>query len=362
MTQPNVPDQSPTFASLAADLRAIADVFEKAPHVALSSNPWVKFDIQPDGTDEQIIERTDAIGQLLFGKNGEPKQMGGNNYHYKVDGKVGLIEVGLYDAISVETVRAREVAAGGLAAEEAELARLRAEAAKLAARIALAYSREADDPTPVSPARGGPVHTGAVVAGGELVDETGGRTVPLEEAVPLDEIGMARIHLVDETPADPTHYLEPGAGDGETTDVLACGLTIGTCGDGGYATNEVNVTCQACRVSALIDETPACTPAAERRHPIGNGTQKVYRFDNNYGASVVQFRISGMDGSYGASKGLWELAVLQFTGEGVQFDPANWELTYETPITCDVIGGLGDDEVQEILAQIRDLPASDGGA
>ena len=33
------------------------------------------------------------------------------------------------------------------------------------------YSRE-EDPTPVSPARGGPVHTGGVVAGGELVDET----------------------------------------------------------------------------------------------------------------------------------------------------------------------------------------------
>jgi hypothetical protein len=36
----------------------------------------------------------------------------------------------------------------------------------------LTYSREQDDPTPVSPARGGPVHTGGVVAGGQLVDET----------------------------------------------------------------------------------------------------------------------------------------------------------------------------------------------
>lgn len=37
--------------------------------------------------------------------------------------------------------------------------------------LGFGFSRE-DDPTPVSPARGGPVHTGAVVAGGELVDET----------------------------------------------------------------------------------------------------------------------------------------------------------------------------------------------
>jgi hypothetical protein len=65
-----------------------------------------------------------------------------------------------------------------------EVERLRGEVARLNARIAkldeqatgdptgLTYSREQDDPTPVSPARGGPVHTGGVVAGGQLVDET----------------------------------------------------------------------------------------------------------------------------------------------------------------------------------------------
>jgi hypothetical protein len=38
--------------------------------------------------------------------------------------------------------------------------------------LGFGYSRELDDPTPVSPARGGPVQTGAVVDGGQLVDET----------------------------------------------------------------------------------------------------------------------------------------------------------------------------------------------
>jgi hypothetical protein len=38
--------------------------------------------------------------------------------------------------------------------------------------LGFGYSRELDDPTPVSPARGGPVHRGGVVDGGQLVDET----------------------------------------------------------------------------------------------------------------------------------------------------------------------------------------------
>jgi len=55
----------------------------------------------------------------------------------------------------------------------AELAALRAAAALQpdADPSGLGYSREADDPTPVSPARV-PLHTGGVVDGGQLVDET----------------------------------------------------------------------------------------------------------------------------------------------------------------------------------------------
>ena len=69
------------------------------------------------------------------------------------------------------------------------------------------------------------------------------------------------------------------------------------------------------------------------------GIQKVYEFPNGYGASVIKHK-----GSYGYSKGLWELAVLN---EG--------ELCYDTEITNDVIGYLNDPEVDRYLRRIIQL-------
>jgi hypothetical protein len=73
-----------------------------------------------------------------------------------------------------------------------------------------------------------------------------------------------------------------------------------------------------------------------------DGVQNIYRFDNGYGASVIRNNFS-----YGGSEGLWELAVLDFTKDGA--------ITYETPITDDVIGYLTDEDVQATLADIRAL-------
>mgnify|MGYP003126135067 FL=1 len=70
------------------------------------------------------------------------------------------------------------------------------------------------------------------------------------------------------------------------------------------------------------------------------GVQKVYEFDNGYGASVIMHQ-----GSYGYSKGLWELAVLDTDGS----------LCYDTPIAGDVIGHLNEEEVNKILSQIEEL-------
>jgi len=70
------------------------------------------------------------------------------------------------------------------------------------------------------------------------------------------------------------------------------------------------------------------------------GIQKIYKFRNGMGASVVMF-----PGSYGFERGLWELAVLDPLGN----------ITYDTPITSDVIGYLDDNMVNIILERIKKL-------
>jgi len=76
------------------------------------------------------------------------------------------------------------------------------------------------------------------------------------------------------------------------------------------------------------------------------GTQRLYRFDNNLGASVVRHNFS-----YGNEQGNWELAVIEFHGEADD----DWTITYDTPITNDVLGNLTEAEVNETLEQIKSL-------
>lgn len=74
--------------------------------------------------------------------------------------------------------------------------------------------------------------------------------------------------------------------------------------------------------------------------PLHGGVQKIYRFANGYGASVVRHAYS-----YGGPNGSWELAVLD----------ENDDLCYDTEITSDVIGWLDEADVDVILAQIERL-------
>jgi hypothetical protein len=68
--------------------------------------------------------------------------------------------------------------------------------------------------------------------------------------------------------------------------------------------------------------------------------QKIYKFDNGYGASVVcNF------GTYGAKEGFFEVAVLD----------SNGEIAYNTPITGDVIGWCDFADVADILNKIKAL-------
>jgi len=76
----------------------------------------------------------------------------------------------------------------------------------------------------------------------------------------------------------------------------------------------------------------------------GAGNRWIYRFANSYGASVVQGPYT-----YGGGYGLYELAVLAFNGN-------DWALTYDTPVTDEVIGWLDIPEVAEKLAAIAALP------
>jgi hypothetical protein len=75
-------------------------------------------------------------------------------------------------------------------------------------------------------------------------------------------------------------------------------------------------------------------PIAERTH--FDGTQKLYRFPNGFGASVVRNSLS-----YGGQAGLWELAVVCFEGD--------------TEITSDVLGYLSEAKVEKILRKIEQI-------
>lgn len=74
-------------------------------------------------------------------------------------------------------------------------------------------------------------------------------------------------------------------------------------------------------------------------HPM-SGVRSTTMFKNGYGASVVSHPMS-----YGGKMGLYELAVLDKYGE----------LTYDTPITDDVLGYLTPEQVTEKLIEIQDL-------
>lgn len=72
-----------------------------------------------------------------------------------------------------------------------------------------------------------------------------------------------------------------------------------------------------------------------------DGYHKMYKFDNGYGASVVSNNFS-----YGGDRGFFEVAVLDAAGN----------ITYDTPITGDVLGYLDFDGVAKTLREIQNLP------
>ncbi len=70
-------------------------------------------------------------------------------------------------------------------------------------------------------------------------------------------------------------------------------------------------------------------------------------FDNGYGVSVVRFTTE-FGGSYGADVGLYEVAIIKGTED-------NWNITYDSPITGDVLGWQSEEEVEVLLYEVENL-------
>ena len=70
------------------------------------------------------------------------------------------------------------------------------------------------------------------------------------------------------------------------------------------------------------------------------GKKSRMHFDNGFGVSVVSHTHS-----YGGRSGLYEVAVLDKDGL----------LTYETPVTSDVIGYLSEEDVTDVMKKVQEL-------
>ncbi len=82
-----------------------------------------------------------------------------------------------------------------------------------------------------------------------------------------------------------------------------------------------------------------------------DGTQHIFRFPNDLGASVVSH-----SNSYGGTN-FWELAVVSFRNprfSNLQGD-RDWDIAYDTPITSDVLGWLTPRQVASTLRRINRL-------
>lgn len=72
----------------------------------------------------------------------------------------------------------------------------------------------------------------------------------------------------------------------------------------------------------------------------GDNVQAIVKFSNGYGASIVKG-----SRTYGGDRGLYELAVFGLDGH----------ITYDTPITDDVLGYLTEQDVSQTLEKISKL-------
>lgn len=95
--------------------------------------------------------------------------------------------------------------------------------------------------------------------------------------------------------------------------------------------------------------------SVDRPHQFINGaTQRVYRFPNDYGASVVW----GGDtiSVFGDLNKPYELAVISFVDDG-----DHYYLDYSTALGRDVYTYQNDEQIRDLLKQIKELERVDHG-
>ena len=87
-------------------------------------------------------------------------------------------------------------------------------------------------------------------------------------------------------------------------------------------------------------------------HSFGEGLHGIIFFENGYGVSVVRYKSLTNTfreySSYTSNDSEWEVAV-------IYGDKMNWEISYNTHITDDVIGHLTEGEVDWVMIQVQEL-------
>lgn len=86
-------------------------------------------------------------------------------------------------------------------------------------------------------------------------------------------------------------------------------------------------------------------------HRFGDGLHGLIFFENGYGVSVVRYKASyGVNNysSYTSNDGEWEVAV-------IYGNKKDWEISYNTHITDDVLGHLTEGEVDWVMIQVQEL-------
>lgn len=83
-----------------------------------------------------------------------------------------------------------------------------------------------------------------------------------------------------------------------------------------------------------------------KSHNFGNGLHGLIFFPNGYGLSVVNYKSPfGGGGSYTSSKDDWEVAI-------IKGDKDKWEITYDTPITNDVLGYQTKEDINKLILSV----------